>query len=162
MKIAIIADTHDRMSSLRYFFEVLKSQNVKTCFHAGDVVFPPFFNKFWQENIQVYCVKGNNDGEQYGLRKELEDNNSYFFQEYMDLVFDDRRVLMKHKDSFVDSLARSKDYDVIIYGHTHKLDVHELEDTLIINPGTLSGYLSKNKSFVILDLVDLSYQIYEF
>ncbi|MEM2218261.1 MAG: metallophosphoesterase family protein, partial [Thermofilaceae archaeon] len=52
---------------------------------------------------------------------------------------------------FVESLAKSGDYNVIVYGHTHELDVRRMGKVLIINPGEVCGYLSGISTAVIFD-----------
>jgi len=152
MKIAIISDTHDRLSSLNGLFYHLEKQGINTVFHAGDVVFPPFFKEFFEKKITVYCTKGNNDGETEYLKMQLESHNSHFYSEIMNIEFSGKRILMKHKPDLVKSLAKSGDFDIIIYGHTHKPDIYEESGTIVINPGSLSGYLTDKRTFVLLDL----------
>lgn len=161
-KICIISDSHDRLSSLKFLFETLNKNNVSTIFHAGDAVFPPFFNDFFKYEFTIHFVRGNNDGEYEFLKATLQKNNSYFYPEYMDIKMENKRIFMIHKDDLVIPLALSGLYDIIIYGHTHRLDIKKENNTLLINPGALSGYLTDFRSFVILDLNTLSYDIYKF
>ena len=35
----------------------------------------------------------------------------------------------------VDSLADSGDFDLVVFGHTHKASVRERNGTLVVNPG---------------------------
>jgi len=162
MKIAIISDSHDRLSSLKPFFEIIEDEKIDYIFHAGDVVFPPFFNEFFKRGLKVFCVKGNNDGEVNYLKETLEKNGGKFFYEYMEIEFENRKILMQHKPDLLKSIAKSGDYDVIIFGHTHKVVNEKIGNTLFLNPGTLSGYLAEFKSFMILDLKDLNVQIKKF
>lgn len=161
-KICIISDSHDRLSSLEYLFKILEEKNITSVYHAGDAIFPPFFRDFFKKNLKIYFVRGNNDGEYEFLKSTLEKNGSLFFPEYMDIELNKRRIFMIHKDDLIKPLAKSGLYDVIIYGHTHKLDIRKENNTLIINPGTLSGYLAEFKSFVILDIDSLEYEVYKF
>ncbi|HLD30045.1 MAG TPA: metallophosphoesterase family protein, partial [bacterium] len=56
---------------------------------------------------------------------------------------------------------KSQNYDLIIYGHTHKIDTRKEGKTLVINPGELGGWLTGRKTFVILDLASMKYRLAE-
>jgi putative phosphoesterase len=58
----------------------------------------------------------------------------------------------------VDALQKSGNYDLIIRGHTHKTDVIEGK-TMVINPGETCGYLSGEKTVILLDTADLSWEL---
>jgi len=47
----------------------------------------------------------------------------------------------------------------VLYGHTHKLDIHQDGKTLIINPGESCGYLTGHSTAVILDPNTKEYEI---
>jgi len=64
-----------------------------------------------------------------------------------------------HEDDLVDSLAKSGDYDVIIYGHTHRTDIRKIGNTLIVNPGELCGWLTGKYTVAIIDTENLNAKI---
>ena len=61
------------------------------------------------------------------------------------------RFAIMHEPLFVDSLAKSGDFDYILYGHTHEVDTRVLNNCQIVNPGELCGYLTGKSTFAILD-----------
>ena len=63
--------------------------------------------------------------------------------------------------SIVDALARSGKYDVVVRGHTHEVEITG-DETIIINPGEVCGYVSGKQTVVLLDTDDLSHKIVEF
>ena len=58
----------------------------------------------------------------------------------------------------VDALQKSGYYDLVIRGHNHQMKVSEGE-TMVINPGETCGYLSGEKTVIILDTTDLSWEL---
>jgi len=62
---------------------------------------------------------------------------------------------MLHKEKLIDALAESQKYEVIIYGHTHRIDLRKIGKTIIINPGECGGWLSGKSTIALLDLTNL-------
>ena len=60
----------------------------------------------------------------------------------------------------MDELSASHKADVIIYGHTHEIDIRKGE-TLIINPGEGGGWLTGRATAVLLDLTTMDIEIEE-
>ena len=58
----------------------------------------------------------------------------------------------------MDALAKCGKYDVVIRGHTHKMEILNGE-TMIINPGEVCGYVSGEQTVVLLDTDDLSFEV---
>jgi hypothetical protein len=46
---------------------------------------------------------------------------------------------MNHYDSIARTLAASREFDVVCYGHNHVFDIERIGDTLAINPGAIMG-----------------------
>jgi hypothetical protein len=42
-------------------------------------------------------------------------------------------------------------YDLVIYGHTHKAETHRVGETLVINPGEATDWLTGRGQVVVLD-----------
>ena len=47
-------------------------------------------------------------------------------------------------------------YDLVIYGHTHKQDIRKVGDTLVINPGETTDWITGKSNVVVLNLDDMS------
>jgi predicted phosphodiesterase len=58
----------------------------------------------------------------------------------------------------MDALVAGGAVDVIIYGHTHEIDVKNGR-TLIINPGEGGGWLSGRATAAVLDLATMQVEI---
>ena len=80
-------------------------------------------------------------------------------QDFKELEVNGRNIAVIHgtNEALVDALGKSGKYDVVIRGHTHQMKVIEGK-TMIINPGETCGYLSGEKTVILLDTDDLSWE----
>ena len=153
MKIAIISDTHDSLEKIEAFLDEIKDKKIDLIIHAGDFCSPYTAFSFQDLAVPMIGVFGNNDGDKPAILSKFEgiaDISDYckFYS-----TPDKARIVITHYPDLVKSLAKSGDFDYIIYGHTHKIDISDEGDCLIINPGSISGHLAENASFVILDTI---------
>lgn len=74
MKVGVLSDTHDRLTTFRRAVALfIKRLKVDALFHAGDFV-APFAARLIAPSelpMPVHCVYGNNDGERKGLKSIL-------------------------------------------------------------------------------------------
>lgn len=58
------------------------------------------------------------------------------------LTLNNRKIAITHgtSDIIVQALTRSKMFNVVVYGHTHRREKCVIEGTLVINPGEACGY----------------------
>lgn len=143
MKIGILSDSHDNLANIQKTVRVFREAGVEVIVHAGDFCSPFFFREaadYKDFCSRMYAVFGNNDGDKVML-KEL----GLGFCEFREAVFrfdlEGRKVVVMHYPDVAESLYRSGDFDLVIFGHTHRL-VLEGKDRLLLNPGTCSGYLA--------------------
>ena len=158
MKIGVMSDSHDRMTMIRYAVAIFKERGVEYIIHAGDFISPITFNYMKDIDVPFVGVYGNNDGEKFFLKKRFQEigelHERSFIGEIAGLKF-----IVLHEDDLVDSLAKSADYDVIIYGHTHKIDVRKVGKTLVLNPGEVCGWCSGKHTVAILETETLDVEI---
>ena len=69
-----------------------------------------------------------------------------------------KKVLMTHKPDKIEPEINGGKYDLIIYGHTHKPDIRMVENTLVVNPGEATDWITGESHLVILDFYDMSYE----
>ena len=160
MKIGIISDSHDHVIPLQKAVASCLQANVEAIFHAGDFI-APFSAKLLAppsvpDNVPVYCVYGNNDGERKGLKTILPDLQDGPLR----LTLGGKTIVMIHD---VDLLA-NKDIDgadVVIFGHTHTICREERNGVLFLNPGECCGILTGRTSAAILDTDNLNFELIE-
>lgn len=156
MIIGIISDTHDHMDNIRKALKIFKENNVKIILHAGDFVSPFTWRAFKDFEGELYAVFGNNDGDKLLLKKMYEDKIQNQIRE---VNIEDRRIAIMHEPQMIEPLAGSGDFDVIVYGHTHEVNINRINRTLIINPGEACGWLYGKPTVMLLDLDSLNPEV---
>ena len=155
--IGIMSDSHDNLDAIRKAVDFFNKSEVELVIHAGDLISPFTAKEFKNLNCEFRAVFGNNDGEKDGLR--------YFYKDMclpdslIELKVQNRKIVVNHgtNETIIDALVKSGNYDIVIRGHTHKLEIKEGK-CMMINPGETCGYLSGKKTVVLLDPADLSYE----
>ena len=77
------------------------------------------------------------------------------------LEVEGKNILMLHCPDELDALAQSKKYDLIVYGHTHQIDLRKKKNFLIFNPGEAGGWLTNKYTIGIVELPSLEARIIE-
>lgn len=148
MKIGIISDTHDNMPKIAAAVRLFNAEKVDLVLHAGDFISPITANEFSALVAPFVGVFGNNDGERLYLTKRFEKIGP-LYPDHHEFEFDSKRGVIMHEPKFIDALVKSGAYDLVIYGHTHEIDIREGK-TLVINPGEACGWISGRATVVIL------------
>lgn len=146
MIIGVISDSHDRLEKIEKAVEVFNKKSVEKVIHAGDLVSPFTSRIFKNLNVPLHAVYGNNDGEKFGLKKlfDIQDQP-------LKLNVDSARIIVVHEADYLQELENSSLYDIIIYGHTHIVDVRKNNKVLVMNPGESCGYVNGKATIAILD-----------
>jgi hypothetical protein len=155
----IISDTHDNRRAIEKAVSLFNRRAVGMVFHAGDIVSPFTFRDFSKLACGMAMVFGNNDGERIGLQKTFSPLGPIAVGPYQ-CEFGGKRFVLMHEPACLEALAAGGGVDVIIYGHTHEVDV-KTGRTLIINPGEGGGWLSGRATAAILDLSTMKVEIEE-
>lgn len=156
MLIGIISDTHENMQAIDKAVETFNSKNIQLVFHAGDIISPITFSHFDKLNCPIHLVFGNNDGEKQMLKEKYSKRGSIIQNPPFEYELDEdgkkiKFIIFHSPPQNIEDLAKSGEYDYIIYGHTHKKDLRTVGKTTIINPGEAGGWLFGEKTIAILD-----------
>jgi putative phosphoesterase len=159
MKVGVIADSHDRLPTLRRATALFKRLRVGAVFHAGDFI-APFAARLISEEelpgLPVHCVYGNNDGEKKGLKVVL----PQVVDGPLTVKLAGKTIVMHH---FIDWL-KPADYaaaDVVITGHTHQVVSDFRGGKLFLNPGECCGWVHDKCTVALLDLATMKAEIIE-
>ncbi|MEW6096281.1 MAG: metallophosphoesterase [bacterium] len=158
MKIGVIADSHENMPMIAKAVECFNNRQVDLVLHAGDIISPITSKEFKKLNTKLIAVFGNNDGEKSLLIKKFNELGMEIYPAPYELTIEEKRILLYHIPDFLDDLIKSGSYDVIIYGHTHTVDVRKGK-TLVINPGECGGWLYNKCTVGILNLPQCEVEI---
>ncbi|GAI36423.1 unnamed protein product, partial [marine sediment metagenome] len=102
---------------------------------------------------------GNNDGEKLILQSWIKDFGGQIHEYCYKGEVGGRRIFMTHVPSTIDEVVDSSRFDLVIYGHTHKQDIRKVGETLVINPGETTDWLTEESCVVVLELDDMSYEV---
>ena len=140
MKIGLISDTHDNIQNIQYATSIFNDKNAGLVIHAGDIVSPEAVEAF--SGVKLIGVLGNNDLEIDGLTNAFDKIGGQLKGEFYELVQDDLIFAIYHGTNSrrKESLIQSGKYDVVVCGHTHKIQNKKVGKTLVINPGTANGW----------------------
>jgi len=161
MKVGIISDTHDHTENVLAAIEIFNDQQVDYVFHAGDFTTAFTATNFAQlKTARFRAVLGNMDGSGKKIKKAA----AGFGGEICDLAcqatIQNRHIYMIHKNDRLDEALALKQYDLVIYGHTHHPDIRWVDNTLLVNPGEATNRITGVAQMVILNLDDMNYQVF--
>jgi len=155
LKVGIISDSHDNLPAVQKAISILNSGDLDYVLHAGDIV-SPFTAKLLADlKSAVYVTFGNNDGERIMLKEVLcSSGNCTLIWPKLTVQIGKYRIALTHgeDEEAVEALAYSGKYDLVIYGHSHKTSERRVNNSLLVNPGELCGYLTGYQTLAITDL----------
>lgn len=158
MKIAIIADSHDHLEKLEIFLDYLKDKEIEKIIHLGDVckieylktlslIFPG----------EIFLVRGNADLYETEELRPL--SNIKYFDNLGDMAIDKVKIAFVHEPEKIKRLIKNyQSFNFIFHGHTHKPWLKKDGDTIIANPGNLSG-IGYAPTFAILDTTNKNLEL---
>jgi hypothetical protein len=108
--------------------------------HAGDITTPEAVEAF--AGLKMIGVLGNNDLDKKGLTSAFEKIGGELRGEICEIEENDLVIGVYHGTDFRkrDALIQSGKYNVVVYGHTHKIENKIIGKTMVINPGTANGW----------------------
>ncbi len=152
MKVAIISDTHDRHKQVQRAVEIFIAEAVEYILHAGDISTPDIAGMFSQVvRAKFVGVFGNCDRDKKYIQQSVEMGGGSICSEPFTGEIGGKRVFMTHKPAYLDCITDNKMYDLVVYGHTHKQFVRNVDNTLVVNPG--------RGQVVIVELEDMSTRV---
>lgn len=163
IKIGLMADTHDRIDAVERAIDFFNKAGVKHVLHAGDLVSPFVAPKFAKLKAKLHYVWGNNEGDREFIRVKFGELGVKPLGNFAALELGGRKIALLHgtQEEIVSALVKSGSFDVIVRGHTHRAGISGRK-LLLINPGEVCGYLTGRQTVAVLDLVNLSAEIFEF
>jgi len=151
MKIGIISDTHENMPLIAKAVEIFNNEKTELVLHAGDIISPITFKEFKNLKCKMIAVYGNNDSEKKFLSERFSQVGEIHTR-YYETEIEGKKILLIHEPDLLEPIIASQKYDVIVYGHTHKLDIRTEGKTLVLNPGECGGWLTGRSTIAILEL----------
>ena len=174
MKIGIISDIHDNLPNLRETLKELKDEKVEKVLFCGDLVSPFVIDFIVNEDFQIpiEAILGNNEGDVLRILARIEKHNLDFTyskdMRFLEEEIDGRKIAVYHGDDpkKTEKLLSSGKFDLLCTAHNHHPKIEIVGATLLVNPGTISGYqegkITNEKSFAIYDTETNKAEIFHF
>lgn len=159
MLIGVMADSHDNVTKIEAAVQLFNQSGVLRVLHAGDFVAPFAIDPLRSLECPLLAVFGNNDGERLGLAARLQEVGEV--HPYLaTTTLANRRIAVVHYPELAEPLATSGAFDLVVYGHTHRVD-QRLDKGLLLNPGETGGWLTGCSTVATVDLTNLDVQLHE-
>ena len=130
MRILIVSDTHRRNENLQAV--VARIGKIDMLIHCGDLECQVEYIKEFVD-CPIIAVRGNND-----FFLPLEKEEIFYIDKYKVMVTHGHHYNVSlGVDMLVDE-AKSREVDIVMYGHTHRPHLEIREDITIVNPGSIS------------------------
>ena len=159
MHLGVMSDSHDNVPMVHRAVEIFNQRGVDLVAHAGDFVAPFAVAPLADLNCRVVAVFGNNDGERVGLAKRFEAGIGEVHPNLAPAELGGRRIAAVHYPELGEPIARGDAYDLVIYGHTHRIDVRSVGDCLLLNPGEVGAWLTGRATVAVVDMDTLEVEI---
>jgi len=132
MKVGLISDTHVPTRAMKIPLRVFKVfQNVDHIIHAGDLVELEVIYEL-ERLAPVLAVHGNMD--RVNIREKLPKMNELELYDWRIGIIHDPGALLGLGN--MRKIIRENNYDVLVYGHTHRSSIRWDDSRLFINPGS--------------------------
>jgi len=152
MRVGLLSDTHDRVPAVAELTRRLVAEGVSMLLHAGDYCAPFSLAPLHDAQLAVAGVFGRNDGDHEGLRARAASGvATEIYQSPHSFELDGRRVLLVHELGEVRDRSLGA-HEIVIHGCTHRQELREHGQALIVNPGEACGWLRGVPSAAVLDL----------
>ena len=172
MKLGVMADTHNNISVIESVVTLFNESDVSLVVHAGDFRSPWAIEPLADLNCSVVGVFGNND-----LRCERDLTAAFegigtvapSSHDHAFVTHKSRKIAVTHYPWVAIPIAESGTRDIVIYGHTHRIN-HQVymhtdsqkDETLLLNPGAAGSKRARCQSAAVVDLETLFTKIYRF
>ena len=158
MKLGILSDTHEHIENIEKAKALFQERSASPIIHLGDYCAGPSVRAF--AGMKIIGILGNNDGDPLRLQRSFQQIGGDFRDEFCALEFDGRRIACYHGTvpAITEALILCKNYDVVLYGHTHDVHHETRDGVLVLNPGSAHGF-EKAPTVAVLDIAAMEAEI---
>jgi putative phosphoesterase len=137
MRVGIISDIHDNLWNLKPAIEWL-NENAGVLICCGDLCSPFVMDELKKFRGPVNIVFGNNDADLFRITRKS-DSRVQVHGEFFETQFDEKTLAVNHFDYLARPIAQSGRYDIVCFGHNHRISLEQFGRTLCVNPGPIMG-----------------------
>lgn len=148
MKILIVSDTHRKDDNLRSVIE--KTAPIDMLIHLGDAEGSEHEIEKWvNKGCRLEMVLGNND-----FFSMLDREKEIRIGSYKTLITHGHYYGVSMGVEGLVEEARNRGCDIVMYGHTHRPYLAEIDGVTVLNPGSLSypRQAGRKPSFMVMEI----------
>jgi putative phosphoesterase len=116
--------------------------------HAGDFTTEPALDAFHDATDRLVAVHGNADST--AVRNRLPEATTFEYDGYRLAITHTREGGTMELGVF----GRSRDADLVVFGHSHQPTVTETEDLTLLNPGSHADPRGNRPGYAVLEVTD--------
>lgn len=162
MKILVVSDIHENFNNLSRVLEKIPELGVEKIFCLWDLINGWIWRLLAKQDIPTHLIWWNNDGNKTWVMKAFyeADNGSVIANNEFDTCeIDGKRIFLTHYPIIAKSVAKSWDYDVVMYGHDHLHRQEMTQDCLLLNPWEISAHKTNTCTYAVYDTLTHSAEI---
>ncbi|MEM2964080.1 MAG: metallophosphoesterase [Candidatus Bathyarchaeia archaeon] len=153
LRVAVMADTHDNVPLIKRAVKKINKLDVKLAIHCGDFSAPFAVDPYRALEAPMISVYGNNDAEKELIRGRLNNMGKEVKGRFAFLDVEGVKVAVTHGDEAdLLTMLEGSGVNLILHGHTHRFEVKHVEDTVVLNPGEVCGYLTGKPTLALVEL----------
>ena len=174
MILGVMADTHNNISVIESVVVLFNEVGVSLVVHAGDFRSPCAIEPLADLNCSVIGVFGNND-----LKREKDLTDCFkgigtvapSYQKYASVTHEGRDIAVTHYPKIAIRIAERGTHDIVIYGHTHRINhqvythtdrlISQKDETLLLNPGAAGSKKASCSTAAVVDMETIFTKIFK-
>ncbi len=137
MLVGIVSDIHDNLWNLKPAIAWL-NENTSTLVCCGDLCSPFVIDELKKYAGPVHIVFGNNDADLFRITRKS-DSRVQVHGEFFETEIEGKKLAVNHFDYLARPIAQSGKYDIVCFGHNHRISVERYGSTICVNPGPVMG-----------------------
>ena len=153
MKIGLVSDTHGNNENILQAVELFNQEGVGYVLHAGDFADEAAASLFRRLTDAGFIAVSGNCDFSGGIKTAVRCFGGAYHESCFRGSISDKKILMAHMPSTLRRYIDRDDFDLAVFGHTHRPECREEGGTLFVNPGSLS---SAEPCVMIVDLDEMS------
>ena len=141
MKILLLSDIHDNVWALKAILQSQQATEADVLICCGDMCSPFIIDLLSAFKKSIHIVLGNNDCDVAAMVGKLSKYPQIIIHgEYYRDDLAGKTIAVNHYPDKAQKLAALQSYDIVCYGHDHKIFAGIIGKTLVLNPGAVMGF----------------------
>jgi putative phosphoesterase len=164
MKILVISDIHEHFDNLSRVLDKIPDLWVEKIFCLWDLINWWIWKMLVSTSVPVHIIWWNNDGNKTWVMRACFNSKNWSIvsdNEFDAIEIDWRRIFLTHYPIIAQSVAKSGDYDVVMYGHDHLKSMRMVWDCLLFNPGEICASRTKTCTYGVYDTTTNTAELFE-